>query len=190
MSRRSSVTPGSGIRVGRTMPWAATPADTRRRAMSVFRPGGSTADVAATGRLRPQSCENAPSPHATSRRAVYVWAPGPSALERRAESRGRETALDLDRDEPVSNIMVAAVDGAAEPRHFTDGPRDSSPRWYPRASTWPTFPPPQARRLHLAPLDGGAPCKVEAPGVATGLNRQTGDQLVIVGDLASKPGAP
>jgi dipeptidyl aminopeptidase/acylaminoacyl peptidase len=103
-----------------------------------------------------------------------------------------ETALDVDRDEPVSNIMVAAVDGAAEPRHFTAGPRDFSPKWSPKGQylayiSASSGPP----ALHLAPLDGGAPGKVEAPGVVNWAEwSPDGDQLVLVVNVASKPDKP
>ena len=76
--------------------------------------------------------------------------------------------------------------------HFTDGPRVL----FPQVVTQGPIPGlyfrlVRPRALHLAPLDGGAPCKVEAPGVVNWAEwSPAGDQLVIVVNLASKPGAP
>lgn len=42
-----------------------------------------------------------------------------------------ETSFDLEKDSPISTIMVAAADGSGEPRQFTNGPHDFSP-WWPR----------------------------------------------------------
>ena len=161
--------------------------------MSVFRPGGSTADAGGNGPGSVlQSCENAPSPHATSRRAVYALAPGPSALERRAESR-------VVRNRPGPGPRRARLKHHGRSGGWS-GRTASFYRWPPRLFPQVVTQGPipglyfrlvQAPALHLAPLDGGAPCKVEAPGVVNWAEwSPAGDQLVIVVNLASKPGAP
>lgn len=99
--------------------------------------------------------------------ARHVMGPGDLRLVRWAEDvqlsedGGRvawcETALDLERDEPVSNIMVTATDGSGRPRRFTDGPHDLSPRWSPdeqylaylcASGGSPGSPPRAPRRWH------------------------------------------
>src|SRR5664280_344282 len=76
-----------------------------------------------------------------------------------------ETSFDLEKDSPMSKIMVAASDGSGEPRQFTNGPHDLSPRWSPDglylAYLSADDGPPT---LLLAPLDGGSATKVETAG--------------------------
>ena len=92
-----------------------------------------------------------------------------------------QTALDRELDRPVSNIMVAPSDGGS-PRRFTDGPSDSAPRWSPDGrylaylSVVEDLP-----ALHLAPLAGGVPLRVKAPGPVSFLSwSAAGDALVLV----------
>jgi dipeptidyl aminopeptidase/acylaminoacyl peptidase len=99
-----------------------------------------------------------------------------------------EVSLDLDRDEPVSNIMVAASRGDDEPRRFSEGPHDSSPAWSPCGDYLAYVsgdPGPPA--VLLAPLDGGAPTKVEAPGPVRWFSwSPTGDRLVLVVNVGGR----
>jgi dipeptidyl aminopeptidase/acylaminoacyl peptidase len=105
-----------------------------------------------------------------------------------------EVALDLTKDQPVSNIMVSPSKGGTL-RRFTDGPHDLSPRWSPDgqylAFLAATDGPPV---LHLAPLAGGVPTKVEAPGPVSWIAwSPTGDALVLVvtvGPLAATTPEP
>ncbi len=93
-----------------------------------------------------------------------------------------EVSFDLDRDQPVSNIMVAASRGDNEPRRFSEGPHDSSPAWSPGGDYLAYLSAdPGPPTVHLAPLDGGAPAKVEAPGPVRWFSwSPTGDRLVLV----------
>ncbi len=99
-----------------------------------------------------------------------------------------ELAIDMDRDEPVTNIMVAAADGTGEPRRFSDGPHDFFPRWSPDgrylAFLSASAGPPA---LHLAPLDGGAPRKIETPGPVRWIEwAPAGDRLVLVANVGGQ----
>src|SRR5487761_1629375 len=99
-----------------------------------------------------------------------------------------EVALDLERDEPVSNIMVATTKEAGQARRFSDGPHDSSPRWgtggrYLAYLSVASGPP----ALCLAPLDGGAPLKVDTPGPVRSFDwSPSGDRLVLVINLGGR----
>jgi dipeptidyl aminopeptidase/acylaminoacyl peptidase len=99
-----------------------------------------------------------------------------------------EVSLDLELDEPVSNIMVAASRGDNEPRRFSEGPHDSTPAWAPGGrylayvSADPGLP-----TVHIAPLDGGAPVKVETPGPVRWYTwSPSGDRLVLVVNLGGR----
>jgi dipeptidyl aminopeptidase/acylaminoacyl peptidase len=76
-----------------------------------------------------------------------------------------ESSLNVEKDTPASEIKVAPSDGSSEPRNFTHGPREFSPRFSPDgrflAYLAATDGPPAA---YIAPLDGGVPLKVSAPG--------------------------
>ena len=124
--------------------------------------------------------------------ARHVMGPGDLRLVRWAEDvqlsedGGRvawcETALDLERDEPVSNIMVTATDGSGRPRRFTDGPHDLSPRWSPDGHYLAYLcASGGSPALHLAPLEGGTPIKVDSPGAVLWIEwSPTGDRLILV----------
>ncbi len=93
----------------------------------------------------------------------------------------RELSVDEAEDRVVSQLMVAAADGRGEPRPFTEGPADLLPRWSPDGC-WIAYlaaadgPP----ALRLAPLDGGAPERVEAPGAVGWLEwSPSGDRLAL-----------
>ena len=93
-----------------------------------------------------------------------------------------ETTLDYSSDEPASRIMVASADGSGQPRSFSGGPHDSSPRWSPDGR-WLAYtsagegPP----GLMLAPLDGGSPRRVEVPGPVLAAEWSPGgDRMVVV----------
>ncbi len=92
-----------------------------------------------------------------------------------------ETALNLELDRPVANIMVAPSTGGA-PRRFTDGPGDSTPRWSPdgRYLAYVSVID-DSPVLHLAPLAGGVPLRVETPGPVSFVSwSASGDSLVLV----------
>jgi dipeptidyl aminopeptidase/acylaminoacyl peptidase len=99
-----------------------------------------------------------------------------------------EVSLDLERDEPVSTVMVAPSSGDKEPRRFSEGPHDSAPAWGPGGrylAYVSSDPGPPA--VHLAPLDGGAPVKVETPGPVRWFNwSPTGDRLVLVVNVGGR----
>lgn len=93
-----------------------------------------------------------------------------------------EMSFDLDKDSPVSKVMVAATDGSDEPRQFTNGPHDLSPRWSPDGGYLAYLsaddgPP----ALFLAPLGGGSATKVEAPGPVSWYEwSPDGEKIVLV----------
>jgi dipeptidyl aminopeptidase/acylaminoacyl peptidase len=79
-----------------------------------------------------------------------------------------ESSLNVEKDTPAMEIKMASSDGSSEPRNFTHGPREFSPRFSPDgrflAYLAATDGPPAA---YIAPLDGGVPLKVSAPGPVT-----------------------
>jgi len=92
-----------------------------------------------------------------------------------------ETALDLELDRPVANIMVASGVGGA-PRRFTEGPGDGAPRWSPdgRYLAYVCVID-DSPALHLAPLAGGVPLRVETPGPVSFVSwSPSGNSLVLV----------
>src|ERR1700684_3742378 len=92
-----------------------------------------------------------------------------------------ETTLDYSSDEPMSRIMVASADGSGQPRAFSGGPQDSSPRWSPDgrwlAYTSAVDGPPG---LMLAPLEGGSSRRVETPGPVLAAEWSPGGDRVVV----------
>src|ERR1017187_10365868 len=76
-----------------------------------------------------------------------------------------EISMDVEKDTPAMVIKMAPSDGSDEPRNFTHGPREFSPRFSSDgrflAYLAATDGPPAA---YVAPLDGGVPLKVSAPG--------------------------
>ena len=74
-----------------------------------------------------------------------------------------QTEMDRESDRPQMSIWVAPADGSTEPRRFTSGPRDVSPRWSPDGR-WLSYVSAAEEgvpaQLYLAPLDGGVPQKV------------------------------
>ena len=92
-----------------------------------------------------------------------------------------ETALDLELDRPVTNIMVAPSAGGA-PRRFTEGPGDSAPRWSPDGRYLAYLSViDDSPALHLAPLAGGVPLRVDTPGPVSFVSwSASGDSLVLV----------
>src|SRR5579863_2186650 len=92
-----------------------------------------------------------------------------------------EIGFDLELDKPVTNIMVARSAGGA-PRRFTQGPSDSSPRWSPDGRYLAYLSVVEdSPALHLAPLAGGVPLKVDTPGAVGFVSWSgSGDSLVLV----------
>lgn len=80
--------------------------------------------------------------------------------------------VDEEKDRVMSSIWVAPLDASSQPRRFTEGPADSSPRWSPDGR-WLAFlsvtdEKPLHAHVRLAPLDGGAPLPLgELPGPVT-----------------------
>ncbi|MEX1253192.1 MAG: S9 family peptidase [Dehalococcoidia bacterium] len=66
---------------------------------------------------------------------------------------------DKDSDEMQSSVYVVAADGGAPAQRFTQGKRDSSPRWSPdgRSLAFVSKRGDDEAQLFLAPLDGGEP---------------------------------
>jgi Tol biopolymer transport system component len=85
-----------------------------------------------------------------------------------------QAEVDEGEDRLRSSIWVAALDGSTEPRIFSEGPADTSPRWSPDGR-WLAYlsisdDNPQQAHVRLAPLDGGAPMRVgDLPGPVTQL---------------------
>ncbi|MBA2607798.1 MAG: PD40 domain-containing protein [Actinobacteria bacterium] len=78
------------------------------------------------------------------------------------------TTVDLDANEYVSRIWLAAVDGSTAPRPFTSGAsRDKTPRWSPDGSrlAFATHREDQGSQLFVLPVDGGgeAVCLASSP---------------------------
>jgi dipeptidyl aminopeptidase/acylaminoacyl peptidase len=76
--------------------------------------------------------------------------------------------VDEASDRGASSIWVAAVDGSAPPRRFSEGPADNNPRWSPDGK-WLAYisapsGEPQKAHVRLAPLDGGAPVQLGDTG--------------------------
>lgn len=92
-----------------------------------------------------------------------------------------ETALDVELDRPVANIMVGPSVGGA-PRRFTEGPGDSAPRWSPDGRYLAYLSVIEdSPVLHLAPLAGGVPLRVDTPGPVSFVSwSASGDSLVLV----------
>jgi dipeptidyl aminopeptidase/acylaminoacyl peptidase len=92
-----------------------------------------------------------------------------------------EAGLDLDADRPVTSVVVAPSAGGA-PRRFTEGPRDGAPRWSPDGRYLAYMSVVDDRpAVHLAPLAGGVPVKVDTPGPVTFLSwSPSGESLVLV----------
>jgi dipeptidyl aminopeptidase/acylaminoacyl peptidase len=102
------------------------------------------------------------------------------------------SAVDEEADRLGSSIWVAALDGSAEPRRFTEGPADTSPRWSPDgrwlAYLSVTDDKPEHAHVRLAPLDGGAPMRLgDLPGPVTQLTWSPDSQRLAV---ACRVGVP
>ena len=114
--------------------------------------------------------------------SLLRWPSDPQVAPDGVQVAWTEVALDAELDGPVSCVMVGSTDGSTPPRRFSEGPHDGSPRWSPDGSALAylsaTDGPP---RLLLAPLAGGAPTGVEAPGAVKWIEwSPTGDRLVLV----------
>jgi dipeptidyl aminopeptidase/acylaminoacyl peptidase len=100
-----------------------------------------------------------------------------SAVELSPDGRRFAFALaeiDRDKDRELSSIWVAPLDASSQPRRFTEGPADASPRWSPdgRWLAYLSVTDENPRRAHvrLAPLDGGTPLRLgDLPGPITQL---------------------
>lgn len=117
------------------------------------------------------------------------WPQDPRVSPDGDEVAWTEVTLDLERDEPVSSVMVAAGDGSGAVRRFSEGPHDLHARWSPDgrylAYLSASDGPPA---LKLAPLAGGSPVSVDAPGPVTGFAwSPAGDRLVLVVNVGGAP---
>ncbi len=76
-----------------------------------------------------------------------------------------ENSFDIDKDTPVSRIVVAPSDGTGSPRDFTSGPADSMARWSPAGDYLAYLSAGEGvPTAYLASLEGGTPVKVVTPG--------------------------
>ena len=100
-----------------------------------------------------------------------------SAVELSPDGRRFAFALvevDREKDRQLSSIWLAPLDGSSEPRRFSEGPADASPRWSPDgrwlAYISVTDENPRHAHVRLAALDGGAPLRLgDLPGPITQL---------------------
>lgn len=113
---------------------------------------------------------------------LFRWANDPDLSPGGGEVAWCETGLDVEADQPVSEIMVGAADGSDEPRRFSGGPHDVFPRFSPDGRHLAFISAGNGQPcLKLAPLDGGSPVTVEAPGAVGWYEwSPTGDRLVLV----------
>lgn len=99
---------------------------------------------------------------------------------------------DEEADRPGSSIWMAPVDGATDPRRFTEGPADSSPRWSPDGH-WLAYisvadDKPEHAHVRLASLEGGAPLAVgDLPGPVLQLAWSPDSRRIVV---VCRTGAP
>lgn len=74
------------------------------------------------------------------------------------------TTLSTEKDEYLSNVWIAGVDGADEPHRFTTGPkRDTFPRWSPdgtRLAFVSEREPKKKGQLYVMPATGGEPVRL------------------------------
>ena len=101
-------------------------------------------------------------------------------------------AADQEEDRLRSSIWVAALDGSSEPRRFTEGPADKSPRWSPDgrwlAYISTTDGRPDDAHVRLAPLDGGMPARLgDLPGPVSQLAWSPDSRRLVV---VCRVGAP
>lgn len=119
------------------------------------------------------------------------WVSDPQLSPDGSKVAWAESWLDADRDEPVSAIHVGVSDASSKGRPFTAGPHDFWPRWSPDgrylAYLSAADSPPA---LKLAPLTGGVPVTVAAPGPVKAVAwSPQGNRLVLVVNLSGKPGS-
>lgn len=95
-------------------------------------------------------------------------------------------AIDEEGDRLTSTIWVTDLDGSTEPRRFSDGPADNSPRWSPDGAylAFLSAPDnnPRGTHIRLAPLEGGSSVRLgDLPGPASQLSwAPTSDRLAVV----------
>lgn len=100
--------------------------------------------------------------------------------------------VDEEQDRLVSAVFLAAVDGSAPPRRFSEGPADRSPRFSPDgrylAYVSVTDDQPHHAHVRLAHLEGGAPARLgDLPGPVSQLAWSPDSRRLVV---VCRVGAP
>ncbi len=116
------------------------------------------------------------------------WTQDPQLSPDAAQIAWCEVSHDIREDRLAVHLMVAPARGGQLPRRFSQGPGDFSPRWSPdgryMAFLSASDGPPA---LSLAPLEGGAVERIEAPGAVSWIEwSPSGDRLALVVDVPSR----
>ncbi len=93
-----------------------------------------------------------------------------------------EVSHDEKQDSLAMHLMVAPARGSESSRRFSEGPADFSPRWSPDGRYLAFLSASDGTpALRLAPLEGGAAEKIDAPGAVSWIEwSPSGDRLALV----------